>query len=79
MLITKKGDKNMDTKVVLPISQTRKELAVKKTYSALEITNAVEKVLLDHGYSAVDSYETNNFLMNVLENLGHYNNNEGDK
>lgn len=43
-----------------------------KQYSAVNITNAVEKVMLNHGLLKKDSYEMNSFLMDVLSDLGHY-------
>ena len=43
-----------------------------KQYSAIDITNAVEKTLLDNGYCEKDSFEMNSFLMDVLEKVGHY-------
>ena len=43
-----------------------------KQYSATDITNAVEKTLLDNGYCEKDSFEMNSFLMDVLEKVGHY-------
>ncbi len=43
-----------------------------KNYSSVNITNAVEEVLIDHGYCEKGSYECNSFLMDVLEKLGHY-------
>ena len=56
----------------IPVSETRNKLAVAKTYTALEITNAVEQVLFAHGFCDPDSYESNSFLMDTLETLGHY-------
>ena len=43
-----------------------------KQYSAIDITNAVEKTLLHNGYCEKDSFEMNSFLMDVLEKVGHY-------
>ena len=43
-----------------------------KSYTSLEITNAVEEVLVANGYCKTDSYEMNSFLMDVLEKVGHY-------
>tara|TARA_R100000093_G_scaffold68212_1_gene39732 strand:- start:358 stop:612 length:255 start_codon:yes stop_codon:yes gene_type:complete len=43
-----------------------------KQYSATDITNAVEKTLLDNDYCEKDSFEMNSFLMDVLEKVGHY-------
>ena len=43
-----------------------------KSYTSLEITNAVEQVLVAHGYCEKDTYECNSFLMDTLETLGHY-------
>ena len=43
-----------------------------KQYSAVNITNAVEKAILDQDLLKKDSYELNTILMDVLSNLGHY-------
>lgn len=43
-----------------------------KKYSSIDITNAVEKVLISNGYCEKDSFECNSFLMDVLEKIGHY-------
>ena len=56
----------------IPVSETRKDLAVTKSYTSLDITNAIEQVLVAHGYCEKDSYECNSFLMDTLETLGHY-------
>ena len=48
------------------------QVDTRKQYSAIDITNAVEKVLDANGYCETDSYEMNSFLMDVLEKVGHY-------
>jgi|TARA_R100000081_G_C4727267_1_gene121413 hypothetical protein len=48
------------------------QVDTRKQYSAIDITNAVEKVLEANGYCETDSYEMNSFLMDVLEKVGHY-------
>ena len=71
MKTNKKGEK-MTKEATLPVSDTRKFLAESKSYTSLDITNAVEEVLIANGYCEKDSYECNSFLMDVLEKLGHY-------
>ena len=48
------------------------QVDTRKQYSAVNITNAVEKSLLNSGHFEKDSYELNSFLMDVLSDLGHY-------
>ena len=48
------------------------QVDTRKQYSAIDITNAVEKTLLENGYCKTDSFEMNSFLMDVLSKVGHY-------
>ena len=73
----KKGDKMTTTP--RPMSTTKPTQSIdqfqvdtRKQYSAVNITNAVEKSLLNSGHFEKDSYELNSFLMDVLSDLGHY-------
>ncbi len=51
----------------------------KLAYSAKEIVNAVEKAVLTDDIYKAGSFEMNCLLMNVLENLNHYNREEHQK
>jgi len=73
----KKGDKMTTTP--RPMSTTKETQSIndfqvdtRKQYSAIDITNAVEKTLLENGYCKTDSFEMNSFLMDVLSKVGHY-------
>ena len=71
-VLAMKLERQAKAKQTIPVSETRKNLAVTKSYTSLDITNAVEQVLVAHGYCDKDSYECNSFLMDTLETLGHY-------
>ncbi len=59
--------------------EQKKLLNGKLHYSAKEIVNAIEKAVLADNIYKEDSFEMNCLLMNVLENLGHYNREEHQK
>ena len=77
MISINKGENKM-TNENKKIEQV-KLLNGKLAYSAKEIVNAVEKaVLTDNTYKA-NTFELNCLLMNVLENLNHFNREEHQK
>lgn len=51
----------------------------KLAYSAKEIVNAVEKAVLQDDTYKADTFELNCLLMNVLQNLNHFNREEHQK
>ena len=55
------------------LAEKRDLLNGKLWYSAKDITNAVEKAVLEQDLLKEDSYEMNSLLMDVLSNLNHYN------
>tara|TARA_R100000008_G_C3423695_1_gene86150 strand:+ start:73 stop:330 length:258 start_codon:yes stop_codon:yes gene_type:complete len=59
--------------------EQKKLLDGKLAYSAKEIVNAVEKAVLADGIYKTDTFEMNCLLMNVLENLNHFNKEEIQK
>lgn len=79
--LTKKGGQMANLKTVeeyKPSTQKPRQsidqfqVDTRKQYSAIDITNAVEKVLWEKDYCEINSYDMNSFLMDVLEKVGHY-------
>lgn len=66
------GGKSVEVPIYSAVSASDVSEASDLSNTAIDITNAVEKVLEANGYCETDSYEMNSFLMDVLEKVGHY-------